>query len=128
MALSGGCRCGACQTMSGGGFALQALIPASRVSIEGEVIVWSNPNAQGGVTTQRFCKLCETRIYSTNDGRPGIVLVRAGTLDDSVDIIPTVHMWVRRKQAWIGLPADAETYDEAIPLDRVGAIFAPNFA
>jgi hypothetical protein len=121
------CHCLNCQTMSGSGFVLQALVPLSRFSIEGGVMEWSHTNSQGKVTTQRFCMVCKTRLYSTNDGRPGIALVRAGTLDESGEIIPAVHMWVRRKQSWIGLPAQAETYDEAIPPDRVTAIFAPNF-
>jgi len=114
--------------MSGSGFVLQALVPLSRFSVAGEVIEWSNANPQGKVTTQRFCMVCKTRLYSTNEGRPGMVLVRAGTLDESMQITPAVHMWVKRKQSWIGLPAHAETYEEAIPPDRVRAIFAPNFA
>jgi len=148
MALLGGCRCGACrysldyvalpvtyachclncQKMSGGGFVLQVLVPLSRFSIAGEVIEWANPNPQGKVTAQRFCGVCKTRIYSTNDGRPGMAIVRAGTLDDSMEVTPAVHIWVKRKQSWIGLPAYAETYDEAMPPDRARAIFAPNFA
>lgn len=147
MALTGGCRCGACrytldyadipvtyachclncQTMSGGGFVLQALVPLSRFAISGDVIEWAHPNPQGKITTQRFCAVCKTRLYSTNEGRPDIALVRAGTIDNSSNVEPAVHMWAKRRLHWISLPADVEAYDEAIPPERVMAIFAPNF-
>jgi hypothetical protein len=113
--------------MSGASFVLQVLVPLSRFHINGETIEWTHPNSQGKVTAQRFCAACKTRIYSTNEGRPGFALVRAGTLDDSELIVPTVHMWAKRKQAWITLPAGHEAYAEAIPADRLSAIFAPNF-
>jgi hypothetical protein len=122
------CHCLDCQTMSGVAFVIQALVPLSRFTIVGERIEWSHPNPQGNVTTQSFCDVCKTRLYSTNEGRPGLVLVRAGTFDDSLTAIPAVHMWIKRKQLWIGLPTDAEFYDESVPSDRGAAIFAPNFA
>jgi hypothetical protein len=87
----------------------------------------AHPNSRGDVTIQRFCAVCKTRLYSTNEGRSGTAVIRAGTLDDSGALVPTVHMWAKRKQAWIGLPLDTEIYDEAIPPDRAKISFAANF-
>ena len=148
VALAGGCRCGQCrytlaydavpvtyachcldcQTMTGSACTLHALLPAERLSIEGDIIAWENRNSQGKLTSQRFCATCKTRLYSTNEGRPGTVLLRMGTLDDSMRIVPAVHIWVRRKQFWVGLPADAETYEEGMPPERAKAVIGPNFA
>ncbi len=148
MAYSGGCRCGACryqlnydqlpvsyvchcldcQTMTGSAFSLHALVRADRFACEGELLAWDHANSQGKVTSQKFCAACKTRLYSTNEGRPGTVIVRMGTLDESQKILPAVHVWVKRKQNWIGLPAEAETYVEGIPPDRAKAIMRPNFA
>ncbi len=147
MALSGGCRCGACrytlageripatyachcltcQTMSGASFALQAPVAEARLSVEGDLASWRHEDQRGHETVQRFCAGCMTRLYSTNSGRPGMALLRAGTLDRSDEVAPSVHMWTKRKQRWIGLPDTAETYDEAVPEERAWAIFAPNF-
>jgi hypothetical protein len=113
--------------MTGGGFVLQAMVPFDRLRLTGAVVEWVHTGSQGTPTTQRFCAECYTRLYSTNAGRPGIALVRAGTLDDSDTIVPAVHMWGSRRQPWVGLPAEAEIYDEAIPVERVRQIFAPNF-
>jgi len=49
-----------------------------------------------------------------------------GTLDDSADVVPIVHMWARSRPAWVSLPVAAEIYEEAIPPDRLRAIFALN--
>ena len=147
MALSGGCRCGACrytvdyqsipatyachcldcQTMTGSACTLHALLPLERLSIDGEMIHWDHPNSQGKLTSQRFCAVCKTRLYSINEARPGTVLLRMGTLDESMQVVPAVHIWVRRKQAWVGLAPDAETYEEAMPPERAKAVMGANF-
>jgi len=147
MSIAGGCRCGACryaldyhscqviyachcrdcQTATGGGFVLQAMVPVDRLELTGACVSRSAPNVRGALTTQQYCAQCLTRLYSTNAGRPGVALVRAGTLDDSDTIVPSVHMWGIRRQPWIGLPVGAEVHDQAIPLERAMQIFAPNF-
>lgn len=147
MALSGGCRCGACrytlanaalpvtyachclncQTMSGGSFALQAPVAEARLSVEGDLASWTHPDQRGHETVQRFCAACMTRLYTTNSGRRGIALLRAGTLDRSEELAPSIHIWAKRKQSWIALPDRAETYDEAAPAERARTIFASNF-
>jgi hypothetical protein len=148
MTLTGGCRCNAfryslnyaitplsyachcldCQTMSGGAFALQMIIPQSRFTASGELVEWAHPNRRGTTTRQQFCAICKTRIYSTSDERVGILTLRAGTLDESEAIKPIAHMWVRRKQPWFQISTDAETYDEGIPADRMKILFASNFS
>ena len=30
--------------------------------------------------------------------------VKAGTLDDVTDLVPTKHYWMRSKQAWVAIP------------------------
>lgn len=126
--VSHACHCLDCQTMSGSSFALQILFPQSRFSLSGALIEWARPNRRGATTRQQFCAICKTRIYSTNDERAGILTLRAGTLDDSAELNPIAHMWIRRKQPWLQLPVDAETYEEGIPAERMMTLLARNFA
>jgi hypothetical protein len=37
--------------------------------------------------------------------------VRAGTLDDTSWLRPTMHFWTRSKQPWITLPGDNQTFE-----------------
>lgn len=148
MSFTGGCRCGACryvldfavlpasyachcldcQTMTGSTCSLHAVVPVSRFAIEGALEGWSRINGEGTRTTHHVCATCKTRIHSTNEGRPGLAILRTGTLDDSRAVVPVAHMWARSKQPWVGLSADAEVYEEAIPPDRLKVIFALNLA
>jgi hypothetical protein len=122
------CHCRDCQTMTGGGFVLQTMVPRSRFQASGDITEWTRHNSGGALTTHRFCVTCRTRLWSDNEARPGMVLVRAGTLDRSDEAAPAVHMWTSRRQPWIGLPGGAEIYPQAVPAERIRVILAPNFA
>jgi len=52
------------------------------------------------------CAACPTKIYTNNDHRPGIVNLRAGTLDDSPALTPGLHLWTQSKQAWVVIHDD----------------------
>lgn len=122
------CHCRSCQTMSGAAGAIQAMVPIDRLHMEGELTEWIEVDHQGVATRQYFCRRCMTRLYSSNDVRPHAALLHAGTLDESERIAPVVHIWVKRKQPWLTLPADVECHQEGMTLERFLAIAAPNFA
>lgn len=148
MAIAGGCRCGGlryvletgpapacyachclnCQTMSGGGFVIQLPVLEARLRIEGAATTWRAPSARGGETSQRFCATCMTRIFSTNTTRPGVALLRGGTLDDSQNLSPSLHIWTKRTLPWITLPKEVPSFAEAAPAEVTTRLFAHNFA
>lgn len=55
-----------------------------------------------------FCPDCGTRIYHTAEMRPGTVSVKPGTLDDTSWLKPEMHVWTRRRQPWVTIPAGVE--------------------
>src|SRR4051812_44468495 len=102
MTIMGGCRCGAvryslgmdalppsyachcldCQTWSGSAFGQHALLPEAVLTVTGPVVSYEHDGG-GHTSSQRLCGVCHTRIYNTNHAVPGMVVLRAGTLDDS---------------------------------------------
>jgi hypothetical protein len=54
--------------------------------------------------------------------RPGIALLRAGTLDDSDAIVPRLHIWVKRKQPLVVLPEGVPAFEESAPMAEMAAI------
>jgi len=50
--------------------------------------------------------------------------VRAGTLDDTSWLHPTVHFWTRSKQPWVALPKGAQSF-ETQPVDLLGFLLSP---
>lgn len=131
MMLTGGCLCGAvrytvtadrlpncyachcrdCQTQSGSAFAMQMPLAAGQLQVEGNVVSGARVQPSGATGTIYACTKCLTRLYSENSTRPGIVVLRAGTLDDSGALVPAAHFWTRSKQAWLSLPEGAEVLD-----------------
>jgi hypothetical protein len=133
--ISGGCRCGAvrytlaidalpptyachcheCQTWSGSAFSQQALLPEDAITVSGPVALYEREGAGGRISRQRVCSICHTRIYNTNTARPGIAVVRAGTLDDSHLLNVVAHIWTKRKQPWLTIPYGVPTWPESAP-------------
>jgi len=133
MTVSGGCRCGSCryeialdavtavycchctdcQRWSGSAFSEQAVVPEGAITASGPVIEFTLPTPSGAQSHQRACGTCHTRMWNANSARPGIVTVRAGTLDDNLHLVPRAHMWVRSKQPWVTLPEGVPQWPEA---------------
>lgn len=134
-ALAGSCRCGAvtyelthagqppvycchcldCQKWSGSAFAEQAVIAEDAIRVAGPILRAEVTSRQGGRSVQYVCGSCHSRIYSTNPARPGVALLRAGTLDVAHDLQPRAHIWVRSRQPWFTLPPEVPAYDEGPP-------------
>lgn len=107
------CHCLDCQTWSGSAFTEQGVIRDTAITAKGPVIVYRLQNASGSVSTQQLCGTCHSRLWNTNSARPGIAVVRAGTLDASDTLVPRFHMWIRRKQPWIVIADNVATFDES---------------
>ena len=136
--ISGGCRCGAiryelaldrlprvycchcrdCQTWTGTAFSQQAVVPDSAFALTaGAPVLFELTNPSGSTSRQYVCGDCHTRLYNTNSARPGVVLIRAGTLDASDALDAVLHIWVKRKQPWIAFAQDVPTFEESAPAD-----------
>lgn len=109
------CHCLTCQSWSGSAFSEQAVVPEDAITISGPVVDFRLTNPSGAESHQRACGTCHSRIYNTNSARPGMAVVRAGTLDDSQTLVPKAHIWVKRKQPWIEIAEGIPVFDETPP-------------
>ena len=66
----------------------------------------------GADVTRAFCPTCGTGIHSRNSKMPGLIFLRASTLDDPNLFAPQMIVWAARAPAWDpvnpGVPAFAE--------------------
>jgi len=110
------CHCLDCQTWSGSAFSQQAIVPAERFGVTGEVARFDLTSADGQRVSNQFaCPKCFTRLYNTNSARPGLVIVRAGTFERSNELAVAAHIWVRRKQPWVVLDPAVPAWPEGAP-------------
>jgi hypothetical protein len=128
--LTGGCTCGAvryrlnsqpmfvqachccwCQRLSGGAFAINALIESDRVELlaaQPDTIKIASPSGAGQDIAR--CPTCKVAVWSHYLAMgTGVRFVRVGTLDDPDGLPPVLHIFTSSKQAWLALP-DGATY------------------
>lgn len=106
------CHCTDCQTQSGSAFGLQMPVFEAMISVTGDMVSGERTQPSGAIGMIFCCSNCLIRIYSKNSTRPGMVVVRAGTLDASKQIVPKFHLWTKSKQPWITIPAEAISMEE----------------
>jgi hypothetical protein len=110
------CHCRDCQTWSGSAFSTQFILPEDQLEVTGEPAVFELTSpASGRTSRQRGCPVCFTRVYNTNSARPGLVVVRAGTLDRSDELKVVAHIWTKRKMGGIVIPDDVPSWPEGAP-------------
>ena len=118
------CHCRDCQTWSGSAFSVQFVLPEGQLEVAGEPQLYERTSAESGRTSyQRGCPVCFTRVYNTNSARPGLAVVRAGTLDRSDELRLVAHIWTKRKMGGIAIPDDVPSWPEgAPPADFIAAL------
>lgn len=106
------CHCTDCQRQSGSAFGLVMVIDENDFRLDkGEVKTFKGMSDAGREKTGAFCPECGSRIYHIIAWRPGMLSVRAGTLDDTSRLKPSVHIWTKSKQPWVILPDDVPTHE-----------------
>jgi hypothetical protein len=78
------------------------LVPADSFEISGETLSIFRTIGDGhGKEAQRhFCSNCGSPLITRSDAYPGIVLIKAGTLNDSSVVQPAMDVWSDSKQSW----------------------------
>lgn len=110
------CHCLDCQTWSGSAFSLQFILPEANLEVSGEPALFELTAPEGDRTSrQRACPVCFARIYNTNTRRPGLAVVRAGTVDRSDELTIIAHIWTKRKLAGIEISPGTPSWAEGAP-------------
>lgn len=105
------CHCRDCQSRTGTGFMLNLPVSLNQFEVTGELVQAVVPKPDGSNVTQFACPACLSRIHGINSARPGMAMLRAGTLDESDHLVPAVHLWTSRKQPWLQLPDNVPVFE-----------------
>ena len=103
------CHCTDCQRQSGSPFSVVVGVPAGELSIEGDTLASFTTMGEDHQTpTKReFCSGCGSPIVSRIEAIPELAFLKAGSLDDSSWLQPSVEVWCRSAQPWTPHLADA---------------------
>lgn len=99
------CHCSNCRKQSGSAFSVNLLFKASAVTQEGDLTVYEDKDTHSGnAVLRQFCGRCGSPIFSEPTDGKGLLIVKAGTLDDPAPFAPTVSVWTATALPWVTLP------------------------
>lgn len=116
-AVSGHCYCTDCRRASGTGHGSHMAVADADFAFTGELKGFDKPADSGNIVTRKFCPTCGAAVLSTNSGMPGMVFVRASSLDDPSAFTPQMTVYASRAPEWDRPPEGLATFDEMPPAD-----------
>lgn len=96
----GHCHCTDCRKSSGTGHCSHMIVPEAAFSLSGQLKFYDSPADSGNIVSRGFCPNCGSAVYSTNSGMPGMVFVRASSLDDPEVFKPQMIVYTDRAATW----------------------------
>ncbi len=108
----GVCHCLACQRRTGSVFAALASF-APPYDVTGLATEYVRLGDRGARFTFRFCPVCGTNLFHTEDGyEQSSVSVAVGAFADPNFPSPRVSVYDCRRHPWVRLPAGVQVYDK----------------
>lgn len=93
------CWCRNCQQIAGNG-TVNAIFPSASIEVAGEVAAYTSQADSGNQVRRRFCPQCGCHLFADSTGRPGLTVVRVGTLHEPSSIEPVANIWAASAPAW----------------------------
>ena len=111
----GHCYCVDCRRSSGTSHCSHMLVAERHFEFSGTLRFFERAADSGNTISRGFCPECGSPIVSRNSGMPGMVFVRASSLDDPDVFEPQMIVYRGRSPAWGRLESDLPAFDEMPP-------------
>lgn len=101
------CHCTHCQRISGAAFSVNVMVPGGKLSTSGDLAEYKDQGDNGEPVLRYFCPKCGSSVMSVLSS--GLTAIKAGSLDDTSGLSPSVQVWTGSAQSWassiLSLPA-----------------------
>lgn len=98
--VAGHCHCEDCRRSSGTGHSSHMAVPQNALVLSGATKAYVRAADSGNLIARHFCPECGAPVYSSNPAMPGMVFLRASSLDDLEIFKPQMHVWTVRAPSW----------------------------
>jgi hypothetical protein len=107
------CHCKDCQRQTGTAFSIVVGVPVDALEIKGDSLATfcTLGEDHGQEVARRFCSNCGSPVVSAMAANPGVMVLKAGTLDDTSWLAPQLEVWGRSAQPWVGPPDNRPRLD-----------------
>jgi hypothetical protein len=104
------CHCTHCQRQSGSVLSFNVVIGEADYEQSGETTVYVDKGDSGQPVYRHFCGRCGSPILTTVAAAPGMVVVRAGTLDSMEGLRPQTEIYADHAVKWLAPAAGAARF------------------
>ncbi|MBV8648679.1 GFA family protein [Paludibacterium sp.] len=98
--FAGNCHCKDCQRTSGSAFVPAMVFPEKDVVISGEAKYFASTADSGNTHSRGFCPHCGSQLFAKFSHLPGLLGIKAGTLNDSARYVPMLDFHVASAATW----------------------------
>lgn len=98
--FAGNCHCKNCQRTSGSAYIPAMLFPEKAVAVSGEAKYFESQADSGNTHKRGFCPNCGSQLFAKFSNLPGMLGIKAGTLNDSSHYVPKLDFYVASAAAW----------------------------
>ena len=107
------CHCKNCQRQAGTALSVIIGVPEDAVEITGQVKTYNDTGDSGASVRRQFCGDCGSPVFTRLE-QPGMLFIKAGSLDDTSGLKPAFHCYTKSKQDWVPL-GDIPCYETVPP-------------
>ena len=108
------CHCPDCRKFSGSAFSSVLAVEESGFKVVSGADNLVAYNSSPG-KFRSFCQTCGCHLFARAEQRPGMVLIRAGSLDVDPRCQPQSHIWTSMKAPWHDICDSAAQFPEGFP-------------
>jgi len=98
--FSGNCHCKDCQRSSGSAYVPALVFLEKDITIGGQAKYFESASDSGSIHTRGFCSNCGSQLFAKFSAMPGLLGIKAGTLDHSSHYVPKLDFYVASATPW----------------------------
>ncbi len=110
------CHCDDCKRATGGPYTVGVLSEDAKLRIvKGAVKGYTTRGDSGRKITRQFCPDCGSPLFTRAEIEPGLVFIKAGSLDQPEQVKPSCQIWTDRAVDWAYIDQSLLSYPKAGP-------------
>lgn len=109
------CHCTNCRRQSGTAYSMNVIVQQADVQIQGRLQTYADRGDSGLAVSRNFCPTCGSPIFSGLEARPGIIAIKAGTLDEPDQVKPVAQVYCDSAVVWSSLDGVDAQFPRAAP-------------
>jgi hypothetical protein len=104
------CHCKNCQKQTGTAFSIIVGVQKADLHLSGPTKTFRDKGDSGKAVFRNFCGECGSPVTTEAESSPGLVFIKAGTLNDTSWLDPKIHIYCESAQPWTAFPESSQKF------------------